>query len=503
MFRQGILRWLALGTAAFVLMWVGMRAPGFSGQAASPPLVVAAASDLQFAFTELGLLFEEQFGQEVIFSFDSTGNLAHQIASGAPVDVFAAADVAYLDRLQAQGLVVPGSRQTYAYGRLVLAVNDAGRARAVRLEDLLQLEVRHVALANPAHAPFGSAAKQALEAAGLWDALQPKLVYGESVRQAMQFVQRGSADAGLIALSVAGVSGISHTPVDTGLYDPLQQAMAAIAGSPREVDARRFIALVTGPRGRRVLQRYGFSLPDQVDIERGSVLLANQVSAARSLAAELSPLYLSLKVAGLATALCFAVGLGVAWLLARRRFVGRELLSAISTLPQVLPPSVLGYYLLVVMGSRSGFGQMLERALGLRLVFSWEGAVVAAALLAFPLMVQSIRIALEGVDIGMEEVARTLGRSEWDVFRTITVPLAWRGIVAGIVLTFTRALGEFGATLMLAGNIPGRTQTLSLAVYDAVQAGDSGRAMLFVAMTTALSGALLLISRQFGWQARG
>ncbi len=211
---------------------------------------------------------------------------------------------------------------------------------------------------------------------------------------------------------------------------------------------------------------------------------------------DLFPLYLSLKVATFATAICFVLGLSLAWLLARRAFPGRDLLDALFILPLVLPPSVLGYYLLTALSHNSWLGRTLETVFGLQLVFSWQGAVVAAALVAFPLMVQSARAAFEGVDEGLEDVARTLGRSEWQIFRTVTLPLAWRGLFAGTVLTFARALGDFGATLMVAGNIPGRTQTLSVAIYDAVQAGDEGRAALLVAVVTAVAVMLLLMARQ-------
>ena len=218
---------------------------------------------------------------------------------------------------------------------------------------------------------------------------------------------------------------------------------------------------------------------------------------------DLFPLYLSLKVATLATVICFVLGVSLAWLLARRAFPGRDVVDALSMLPLVLPPSVLGYYLLVALGRNSPLGQALESALGLQLVFTWQGAVAAATVVAFPLMTQSVRAAFEGVDAGLEEVARTLSRSEWDVFRTVTLPLAWRGIFAGTVLAFTRALGDFGTTLMVAGNIPGRTQTLSIAIYDAVQAGDGGRAALLVAVITAVAVTLLLTARQLGRRVTG
>ena len=218
---------------------------------------------------------------------------------------------------------------------------------------------------------------------------------------------------------------------------------------------------------------------------------------------DLFPLYLSLKVATVTTITCLILGLSVAWLLSRRTFRGRSLLDALFALPLVLPPSVLGYYLLLALGRKSPLGQMLESTLGLRLVFSWQGAVVASTVVAFPLMVMSVLASLEAVDSELEEVARTLGRSEWEVFLTVSIPLAWRGILVGTILAFTRALGEFGATLMVAGNIPGRTQTLSVAIYDAVQAGDGGKAALLVAIITALTVTLLLASRRVAQRVRG
>ncbi len=209
------------------------------------------------------------------------------------------------------------------------------------------------------------------------------------------------------------------------------------------------------------------------------------------------PFLLSAQVATLATGLNLIIGTGLGWVLARGRFPGRDLLAALATVPLVLPPTVLGYYLLVALGRTSPVGQLLD-ALGVPLVFTWRGAVVAAAATAFPLMVQSCRAAFEGVDPELEQVARTLGRSEAEVFWTVTLPLAWRGILAGTVLAFARALGDFGATLMVAGNIPGRTQTLAIAVYDAVQAGNFDLAGVLVAALTAFSILSLVAIQRLG-----
>ena len=215
-------------------------------------------------------------------------------------------------------------------------------------------------------------------------------------------------------------------------------------------------------------------------------------------AVDWGPLALSLRVAGLATLLAFAAGVPLAWLLARRRFPGRDLLSVLVLLPMVLPPTVLGYYLLLLIGRGGPVGRAAE-ALGVgRIVFTPAAAVVAAFVAALPVLARAAPAGFEGVDRTFEEAARTLGRRELAVFATVTVPLAWRGIAAGVALGFARAMGEFGATLMVAGNIPGRTQTASLAIYDAVQAGRLADAHLLAILLSALAGAALLLLTRLG-----
>ena len=213
-------------------------------------------------------------------------------------------------------------------------------------------------------------------------------------------------------------------------------------------------------------------------------------------AADLAPLALSLRVAGTATLLALLAGVPLAWLLARRRFPGRALLELLVLLPMVLPPTVLGYYLLVLLGRRAALGRALEAAFGRPIVFTPAAAVLATFVAASPFLVRAAQAGFEGVDATYEDAARTLGRSELAVFFTVTAPLAARGILAGAALCFARAMGEFGATLMLAGNIPGRTQTASLAVYDAFEAGDTGRAAWLAALLSATAlGALALLTR--------
>lgn len=199
----------------------------------------------------------------------------------------------------------------------------------------------------------------------------------------------------------------------------------------------------------------------------------------------LAPLWLTLKVATLATGLALAAGVGVGWLLARKRFLGREWLDALASLPLVMPPTVLGYYLIVVLGRNGWLGHWLHARLGVTLMFTWQGAVIAAAVSALPLVLKSARAAIEGVDTRLEQAARVLGAAEIAVAWTVTLPLALRGIVAGTLLAYARAMGEYGATLMIAGDIPGRTQTLSMAVFDAVQMGDDRLANTLVFLISA------------------
>jgi len=203
-------------------------------------------------------------------------------------------------------------------------------------------------------------------------------------------------------------------------------------------------------------------------------------------------LALTLKVAGWATAINLLLGVAVGYTLSRWHFRGRDLIDAVLTLPMVLPPTVLGYYLLVLLGRRGAMGQWLQQNLGIELIFTWQGAVIAASVVAFPLVFKAARAAFENVEPTLEQAARVLGLSEAAVFFRVTLPLAWRGILSGTLLAFARATGEFGATLMVAGSIVGETQTLSIAVYEAVQAGQDQTAHFLVLVTSVICMAILL-----------
>ncbi len=209
------------------------------------------------------------------------------------------------------------------------------------------------------------------------------------------------------------------------------------------------------------------------------------------------PLFLSLRVAALSTLIAMCLGLWLAWVMANRDFRGKEILDAAVTLPLVLPPTVLGYYLLVLLGRASPVGHLYEYVFGQPLVFSWQAAVVAALIHSMPLLVKSARAAFESVDRSYERAARTLGASELRLFWRVTLPLTRRSILAAGALAFARALGDFGVTLMVAGNIPGRTQTVSIAIYDAVESGNGALARTLVIAISAVALILLSVAGRF------
>lgn len=211
----------------------------------------------------------------------------------------------------------------------------------------------------------------------------------------------------------------------------------------------------------------------------------------------LFPLRLSLQVSAVATFFIVASGVPVAYILARKDFRGRDAIDILFTLPLVLPPTVTGYYLIVLFGKHGLVGKYLYEWTGFTVMFTWYAAVLASFVVALPLMIKTARSAIESVDQNLINASYTLGHSEFETAMRVTIPLAKRGILAGIVLSFARGLGEFGATLMLAGNIPGRTETMPLAIYSLAGSGDWDQANGMVLLLTLVSGIMLYLANRF------
>lgn len=210
------------------------------------------------------------------------------------------------------------------------------------------------------------------------------------------------------------------------------------------------------------------------------------------------PIVLSLRVAALALLFMTPVGLALALVQARKRYPGHAFVDAFLLLPLVLPPSVIGYFLVLLFGRQGWGGRLFESFFGIRFVFTSAGAVLAASVVALPILVKTVQPSIEAVPKSLEDVARSLGLGPWEVLWRVTLPLAWRGIVAAVVLAFVRAMGEFGATLMLAGQIRGRTNTMAIEIFTALQEGDEARAGFYVAILTLISLAVVLFAGRIG-----
>ena len=222
-------------------------------------LTIAAASDLTPAFEEIGREFESANKTKVVFTFGSTGMLTRQIENGAPFDLFAAANVSYIDELDKKGLIIPDSRATYARGRITLWTPNTSNIRLQGIADLARPEVMRIAIANPDHAPYGLAAKQALESVGIWDRVKPKLVFGDNIRQTFQYAATGNVDVAIVSLSLSTESRGRWTLIPEELHQPIDQGLGIIKTTKNEKAARAFTAFLTGPQGQAIMKKYGFS----------------------------------------------------------------------------------------------------------------------------------------------------------------------------------------------------------------------------------------------------
>ena len=227
----------------------------------SAELTVAAASDLTNAFEELGREFEANHKTKVVFVFGSTGMLTRQIENGAPMDLFAAANVAYVEQLEQKELIVPGTKAIYARGRITMWTTADSALQIRTIGDLVAPEVKRIAIANPDHAPYGLAAQQAMQRAGIWDTVKPKLVYGDNIRQTLQYAETGNVDVAIVALSLSQQSKGRWTSIPEELHQPIDQGLAVIKSTRNEQAARAFASFITGARGKEILAKYGFAFP--------------------------------------------------------------------------------------------------------------------------------------------------------------------------------------------------------------------------------------------------
>ncbi|HEX4899912.1 MAG TPA: molybdate ABC transporter substrate-binding protein [Pyrinomonadaceae bacterium] len=262
--------WTLVAGLVFALALISLTACKPNLIQTTKQITVAAAADLGPAFDEIGRAFEAESRTKVIFSFGSTGMLTQQIENGAPMDVFAAADVSYIDQLERKGFIVSGTRAIYALGRITIWTRKTAALKPQQLAELTRPEVKRIAIANPGHAPYGLAARQALEAAGVWDEVKPKLIYGDNIRQALQFAQTGNVDVAIVALSLSLPSDGYWVLIPAELHKPLNQGLGVVKGTAHESDARNFASFVNSAAGRKIMQKYGFTLPGDEPVPQAS-----------------------------------------------------------------------------------------------------------------------------------------------------------------------------------------------------------------------------------------
>lgn len=475
--------------------------PGDQRRAGQPvELTVSAASSLTDAFQTLGARFTARHAHITVrFNFGGSNHLQRQVeaAGGQGVDVFASAGSAPMDALVDRGWIRRGDLRYFAGNRIVLICPPGNPAAVSSFGDLVEDRVRRIAI-GAAEVPVGRYGGQVLRHLGLFDRLTDKFVENIHVRQVADYVARGEVDVGLVYATDAEEMGERVDVVafaQPQWHQRIAYPIALLRNSPHRRAARLFVDFVTSIDAQAVLAEHGFLAPPTVP----AVADTPPGPAARggsAYAQAWSAMKLSLIAASGAMLVVFPLGTALGALLAKRRFPGRELLDALFTLPMILPPTVVGYYLIILLGARSPVGRSLQSAFDIRVVLTLTGATVASAVIALPLMVKSARAAFQSVNREYELASYTLGKSRLETLFRVTLPLARSGLTAGVILSFARAIGEFGATFMLAGIIPGRTMTMPVAIFHAFTNHDDRTASVLVIVLTVFSVLVIYVTNR-------
>lgn len=461
-------------------------------------LVVLAASSLQDVLPLVAGAWNSAGGSPVRFSFDATSRLAPQILRGAPADVFISADDVWMRWLEERGGVDATSTRTVATNQLVFVVprgrsDPPGDPRALADTDLAR-----IALAGE-NTPAGRYAREALERVEAWSTVEPRVIRGGTVRGTLEWVARAEADGGIVYRTDAiAEERVSIAFAFEGEAYPAPSYPGAVTSRSEHPEiAEAFLDFLLGSEAEALLEASGFGPADAP---------AASTQAPTPALDPLDPwsaVRLSLIVAFAAVLLGLIPAVAMGWLLARRDFLGKSFVSMLVMAPLVVPPVVTGFLLLTVLGRESALGGLLT-AIGLPIPFTLLGATLAALVVGFPLYVMAIRAVFDTVDRRFEEVSWTLGVPKAPTFRRISLPLALPGIAAGAVLAFARSLGEFGATVVLAGNMEGETRTIALAVYSLLESPSGQRATWILVIASVLLSLVALLGFEglSRWQRR-
>ena len=446
-------------------------------------LLILAASSLAEVLPRLAAAWRQVGGAEVRFSFDATSRLAVQALQSPSADAFFAADREWMDWLEQRAVVRAGTAVAIAANELV-AVVPAGASPLDTPAEIARFP--RIALAGE-NVPAGRYARAALEAAGVWDEVAAKVVRGGSVRGALEWVARGEVPVGIVYRTDASAEpGVRVAfAFEASGHPPVLYWAAPLSGSSAPEATDSFLRFVVSEQGRAIIGASGFAQVVPSGAQPPPPFAAVQAPAVAS------AIRLSLMVALLATLAGLIPAVALGWLLARREFPGKALLSTLVMAPLVMPPVVTGFLLLSVLGGGTPLGSWLA-SLGLPVPFTILGAAIAAFVVGLPLYVITIRGAFEAVDPMYEELSWTLGAPPRRTFFRVSLPLALPGIAAGAMLAFARALGEFGATVVLAGNVEGSTRTIALAVYTLLES-PTGRSTIWVLVGASVAISMLAL----------
>ena len=482
---------------AWAALWMLMASPSWASQ---EPLRVMAASSLTEAFQATAEAYAAQTGRPApMASFAGSSRVSRQILEGAPADVVAVANPRWMNVLLTEGIVVAGTQSVLLENRLVFAVPSTSTATLDDISGLTDARWSRLAIAGPT-VPAGQYAREALQRQGLTEALSSRLAIATNVRATLSLIALGEVDGGFVyqtdALAESRVRPILM--VDPALHTPIEYPVALTQSGVKHPDAEPFLAYIRTAQGRAIFEAAGFTVPQEGQRRPAP----ESAEASGSGESTKDATLLSLWVAAISLILSIVPAVGLGWLLARREFWGKSFLSTLLMAPLVLPPVVTGYLLLRTFG-RNGLMAPVLDAVGLEVAFTRWGAVVAAAVVGFPLLLILVRQAIESVDVRYPAIAQTLGMTPMRAFFRVTLPMALPGIAAGCVLAFARALGEFGATAMIAGNQPGETRTLALAVYALAEVpGGEDEAATLVWISLALCAVALLVYERLVWRQR-
>ena len=452
--------------------------------------LLSAAASTKDVMESLAEQFAKKSKHAIKVNPGSSNSLAGQIISGAPADLFLSANQEWADKVNDAKLA--SQQVKLLTNKLVLIVPKGNPAGIKEPKDLAKAAVKKIALAGE-KVPAGKYADQALTKLGLLDGLvkAKKIVRAQDVRAALAYVERGEVEAGIVySTDLVGAKNVEQFgEFDPKLHDEIVYGLVLLKRGEDNPAAKGFFEFLKSDEANETYKKFGFErLRDAPPKSQGAVILAPE---------EWQAVRLTLQVAAAAvlSGLPFAILIG--WVLAKRNFPGKFLAETLVSLPLVMPPVVTGYLLLMVFGRRGLLGGLLEDSLGLRFVFDWKGAALAAAVVGFPLLVRPIRQAFEAIDDQLIGAARSLGASPLDAFWSVTLPLARPGILSGCVLAFARSMGEFGATIMIAGNIPGETRTLTLHIYSLLENPDGLAASYRLVLVSIVIAALALGASEY------